>query len=104
MPDFYGETLTIWDWEQRKPIQKINLGPEGLLPLELRFLHDPSKAHAYVGAALSSNIIHITKVRQLIPAYSGLQPSQNLKTLQTPAFLKAWSACRNEMLAFYAAL
>lgn len=61
VPDYYGETLTIWDWEQRKPVQKIKLGPEGLLPLELRFVHDPSKAHAYVGAALSSNIIHITK-------------------------------------------
>lgn len=65
VPDYYGETLTIWDWEQRKPIQKIKLGPEGLLPLELRFVHDPSKAHAYVGAALSSNIIHITKVQCL---------------------------------------
>ena len=62
--DCYGDTLTIWDWHKREPIQQIRLGAEGLIPLELRFLHDPAKAHAFVGAALSSNIIHITKVRR----------------------------------------
>lgn len=65
--EHYGDTLTIWDWEQRKPVQQIKLGSEGLIPLELRFLHDPSKAHAFVGAALASNIIHITKVRLRSP-------------------------------------
>jgi selenium-binding protein 1 len=60
--DHYGDSLTIWDWEKKVPVQTIKLGAEGLLPLELRFLHDPSKAHAYVGAALSSNVLHITKV------------------------------------------
>ena len=29
---------------------------------ELRFLHDPDQAHGYCGAALSSNVIHFTKV------------------------------------------
>ena len=29
---------------------------------QVRFLHDPSKAHGFVGAALSSNVIHFTKV------------------------------------------
>lgn len=61
--DHYGDTLTIWDWNKREPVQTISLGPEGLIPLELRFLHDPASPHAYVGAALSSNVIHITKVR-----------------------------------------
>ena len=30
---------------------------------ELRFLHDPDQAHGFCGAALSSNVIHFTKVR-----------------------------------------
>lgn len=64
VPTEYGDTLTVWDWEKREPVQTIELGSDGLIPLELRFLHDPSQAHAYVGAALSSNVIHITKVRQ----------------------------------------
>lgn len=58
----YGDTLTVWDWTTREPVQTISLGPGGLIPLELRFLHDPDSPHAYVGAALASNVIHITKV------------------------------------------
>ncbi len=44
-------------------VQTIKLGPDGLIPLETRFLHDPSQPHGFVGAALSSNVIHFTKVR-----------------------------------------
>jgi hypothetical protein len=31
------------------------------MPAQIRFLHEPTAPHAYVGAALSSNIIHIHK-------------------------------------------
>src|SRR5690606_33955496 len=34
------------------------LGADGLVPLEVRFLHDPASTHGYVGAALSSNLWH----------------------------------------------
>jgi selenium-binding protein 1 len=64
VPSAYGDTLTFWDWKERKVVQTIKLGPEGLIPLETRFLHDPAQAHGYVGAALSSNVIHFTKVRR----------------------------------------
>ncbi|KAK9814393.1 hypothetical protein WJX72_005141 [[Myrmecia] bisecta] len=57
----YGNKLVFWDWEARKKTQTITLGPEGLIPLELRFLHDPAQPHGFVGAALSSNVIHFTK-------------------------------------------
>ncbi len=62
VPTAYGDTLTFWDWQQRKVTQTIKLGPNGLIPLELRFLHNPSQPHGFVGAALSSNVIHFTKV------------------------------------------
>ncbi|CAK0773982.1 Methanethiol oxidase [Coccomyxa viridis] len=61
VPTAYGDTLTFWDWQQRRVTQTVKLGPDGLIPLELRFLHDPAQAHGYVGAALSSNVIHFTK-------------------------------------------
>lgn len=57
----YGDTLTFWDWKERAVTQTVKLGQDGLIPLELRFLHDPSQPHGFVGAALSSNIIHFTK-------------------------------------------
>lgn len=57
----YGSTLYFWDWTTKKLKQKVDLGADGLVPLEVRFLHDPASAHGYVGAALASNVIHFTK-------------------------------------------
>lgn len=54
----YGHQLNVWDWEQGTVEQTIELGEEGLIPLEVRFLHTPESTHGYVGAALSSNIFH----------------------------------------------
>jgi selenium-binding protein 1 len=56
----------VWDWKQHTVIQDIDLGEEGMIPLELRFLHDPDETQGYVGAALSSNVFrfHRTMVGQ----------------------------------------
>lgn len=54
----YGQQLHVWDWTEREVEQTIDLGEAGQIPLEVRFLHSPEATHGYVGAALSSNIIH----------------------------------------------
>jgi selenium-binding protein 1 len=54
----YGRRLHVWDWEAGTVEQTIDLGEEGHLPLEVRFLHSPVSTHGYVGAALSSNVFH----------------------------------------------
>ncbi len=54
----YGKQLHFWDWEQRKIAQSIDLGEKGLIPLEVRFHHNPDSVHGFVGAALSSTIWH----------------------------------------------
>ncbi len=36
--------------------QTVELGEEGLVPLEVRWLHDPDADEGYVGAALSSTM------------------------------------------------
>ncbi|BAZ44241.1 hypothetical protein NIES4102_12490 [Chondrocystis sp. NIES-4102] len=54
----YGQRLHFWDWQQQKIIQTTDLGEEGLIPLEVRFHHNPDSMHGYVGAALASNIWH----------------------------------------------
>ena len=59
--EHYGNKLTFWDWEKHSVIQEIGLGADGLIPLEVRFLHEPTAPHGFVGAALSSNVIHFTK-------------------------------------------
>ncbi|WP_227378967.1 selenium-binding family protein [Haladaptatus halobius] len=57
----YGSRLHFWNWEERTVEQTIDLGEEGLVPLEVRFLHSPESVHGYVNAALSSNIFHFWK-------------------------------------------
>jgi len=52
----YGHHLYFWDWNERKLIQTIDLGNDGLIPLEVRFAHEPSKAEGFVGVALSSTV------------------------------------------------
>jgi selenium-binding protein 1 len=54
----YGRKLHFWNWNDRKLEQTIDLGEKGLIPLEVRFHHDPKSEHGFVGAALSSVIWH----------------------------------------------
>jgi selenium-binding protein 1 len=54
----YGRQLHFWDWKERRIAKSIDLGEKGLIPLEVRFHHDPDSTHGFVGAALSSVIWH----------------------------------------------
>lgn len=54
----YGRRLHFWDWARHEIVQDIDLGEDGLIPLEVRFHHNPDSTHGFVGAALSSNIWH----------------------------------------------
>ncbi len=49
----YGQRVHLWDWKERKIRQSFDLAAAAI-PLEVRFLHDPTKAVGFVGAALSS--------------------------------------------------
>jgi len=58
----YGHKLHFWDWEKHKLVKTLDLGAEGMIPLEVRFHHHPESTHGFVGAALSSAIWHWHKV------------------------------------------
>ena len=58
----YGQHLHFWDWKERKIAKSFDLGGAGLIPLEVRFHHDPASTHGFVGAALSSVMWHWHKV------------------------------------------
>lgn len=57
----YGAELNIFNWNTHEHIQKIDLGLDGLLPLEIRFLHDPSAADGFTVCSLSSTVFRIYK-------------------------------------------
>ncbi|MEX0700761.1 MAG: selenium-binding family protein [Planctomycetales bacterium] len=54
----YGHHLHFWDWTDRKIAKSVDLGETGMIPLEVRFHHDPDSTHGFVGAALSSTMWH----------------------------------------------
>jgi selenium-binding protein 1 len=57
----YGSRLHFWNLTDRRLEQTIELGETGLVPLEIRWLHDPDSDQGFVGAALSSTMWHFRR-------------------------------------------
>jgi selenium-binding protein 1 len=57
----YGQQIHFWDFEKRSIVKSADLGAAGLIPLEVRFHHNPDSTHGFVGAALSSCVWHFHK-------------------------------------------
>lgn len=56
----YSSAIHVWSWSTQSLVQTLELGDAGRIPLEVRFLHEPTAATAYVGAALSSNLLRVS--------------------------------------------
>jgi methanethiol oxidase len=54
----YGSRIHFWSLADRRLEQSLELGETGLVPLEVRWLHDPDADQGFVGAALSSTMWH----------------------------------------------
>ena len=54
----YGSRLHFWNLTERTLDQTVDLGETGLIPLEVRWQHDPDAEQGLVGAALSSTMWH----------------------------------------------
>ena len=65
----YGREIHFWDFEKKEPIETMYLGEDGLLPLEVKFHHNPDSTHGFCGAALSSNVIHWWKDNGWVSGY-----------------------------------
>ena len=52
----YGSRLHFWKLGERRLEQTLELGDAGLVPLEMRWLHDPDADEGFAGAALSSTM------------------------------------------------
>lgn len=55
-PDVYGRSLNLFSWSKRNLLQTIDLGVDGIAPLEIRFLHDPKADQGFVGCGLFANV------------------------------------------------
>jgi selenium-binding protein 1 len=54
----YGQRIHFWNLQSRTLEQTVDLGEKGLVPLEIRWLHDPDAEEGFVAAALSSVVWH----------------------------------------------
>ena len=58
----YGQRLHFWNLERApRSSRRVDLGETGLVPLEVRWLHDPEAEEGFVGAALSSTMWHFRR-------------------------------------------
>ena len=49
----YGHALHVWDLHSRRHLQRLELGPEYQMVLELRPAHNPTEAYGFVGVVTS---------------------------------------------------
>jgi selenium-binding protein 1 len=54
----YGQRIHFWNLADHTLEHTIDLGETGLVPLEIRWQHDPESDQGFVGAALSSTMWH----------------------------------------------
>ncbi|MFB3923810.1 MAG: selenium-binding family protein [Terriglobia bacterium] len=53
MKSGYGHALHIWDLRRRRHLQKLDLGSEFQITLELRPAHEPTRAYGFLGVVTS---------------------------------------------------
>jgi methanethiol oxidase len=49
----FGHHLNFWSLSERRLVQRVDLGDEHQMVLELRPAHDPAKTHGFVGVVIS---------------------------------------------------
>jgi selenium-binding protein 1 len=52
----YGQSIHFWDFKGKKIVKSIDMGADGMIPLEVRGLHDPDSNEGMFAATLSSNV------------------------------------------------
>ena len=52
----YGQSIHFWDFDAKKIVKSIDMGAEGMIPLEVRGMHDPASNEGFFAATLSSNV------------------------------------------------
>ena len=87
--------------------QAIDLGPDGMIPLEVRFLHNPDATEGFVGCALSSTVFRFFKkpvswaevggwlVSELL-VFRDPSSAQGHHVPNRPVFWSLWKLSRNE--------
>ena len=63
LSNLYGCSLSVYDFSTGRRTQLIELGEQGMVPLEVKFMHAPEIEHGYVVCALGGSVWHICRER-----------------------------------------
>lgn len=69
-PEVYGRSLNVFSWKKRELLQTINLGDDGIAPLEVRFLHDPKKPIGFVGCGVNATLFRYVIITNYTTVYT----------------------------------
>ena len=67
----YGQRLHFWNLAERRLEQTLDLGEQGLIPLEVRFLHDPDAEQGFVGVTLLEQHPPLPPHQRQLPGRAG---------------------------------
>lgn len=70
LEDDYGRRLNFYNWKERKLIDTIHLGNDGIAPLEVRFFHNPKRNEGFVGCCLNANVFRFYKKNESDEKYT----------------------------------
>ena len=76
----YGQPAALLEPRARELEQSVDLGANGLVPLEIRWKHDPEADEGFVGAALSSTLWHFHRANG---AYAPSRSSRSSRSSST---------------------
>jgi selenium-binding protein 1 len=91
----YGHALHFWDLRKRRHLQRVDLGDEHQMVLELRPAHDPTKTYGFVGVVVSVEDLSASvwawyredgefKVRKVITIPAEPAPAEDLPPVIAP--------------------
>jgi selenium-binding protein 1 len=81
----YGNSLHVWDLQKRKHLQKLPLGDEQQMVLELRPAHNPRRAYGFVGVVLSLEDLSSSIFLWYLEQQNGKRVWKTRKVITIPA-------------------
>jgi len=81
----YGNSLHVWDLPSRKHVQKLELGAEQQMVLELRPAHNPKRAYGFVGVVISLEDLSSSIFLWYLEGSNGTREWKTKKIITIPA-------------------
>jgi methanethiol oxidase len=81
----YGHALHVWDLKKRTHLQRLDLGKEHQMVLELRPAHDPTRAYGFAGVVVSLENLSASIWLWYLEGNNGSRTWKTKKVIEIPA-------------------